>query len=263
LVVTRRTVIVSGGTYGIGREITIALAREGWAVVAFGLDARQPGSLAENGSSETRAALAKSGCTADVLEADVSSPSDVRRVVDHTLQQHGGIAAVVNNAAIRPTGTVLETEPASFRRVLAVNLEGPYLLSRAAIPHLRAAGAGTIVNLGSGAAEGRAGLAAYSASKAGLRAFTIALAQEHRGEGIRVHMVVPAPGTSSGMVAAIRAEAGEGTIDAEAEGAPSPAEVARVVSSLLSPNRGAAIDTIVDVANLPDELSRSGTSDPR
>ena len=224
----QRAVIVSGGTYGIGRAITLTLAAAGWPVVAFGLEALQPGSRAEHGVRDTRAALDEAGLRAELLEADVSSKADVERVVRHALDTCGGIAALVNNAAIRPTGSVLDTDEAAFERVLAVNLKGPFLLSRAVLPHLRAGGGGVIVNVGSSAASGRAGLAAYAASKAGLHALTHSLAEDHTAEGIRVHLVIPRPGTASGML-----EAMQTTPRAE------PDEVARAVAALLAPDADA------------------------
>ncbi len=234
----RGAVIVSGGTYGIGRQIVIELASRGHPVVAFGLEARQPGSLAQDGIAATRALLSEAGLEADLLEADVSSAADVDRVVQHALREHGSIAALVNNAAIRPTGDVLDTDEETFDRVLAVNLKGPFLLCRAVVPHLRAAGGGAIVNVGSGAAKGKPGLAAYSASKGGLHALTLALAEDHRKDGIRVNLVVPAPRTASGM--------------AEAMGGPalaSPSDVARAVASLLSPDADPTVTgTVIDIA---------------
>ena len=122
----RGAVIVSGGTYGIGRQIVIELASRGHPVVAFGLEARQPGSLAEDGIAATRALLSEAGLEADLLEADVSSAGDVDRVVQHALREHGSVAALVNNAAIRPTGDVLDTDEATFDRVLAVNQRAHY-----------------------------------------------------------------------------------------------------------------------------------------
>lgn len=221
----RGAIIVSGGTYGIGRAIVLELARRGRRVVAFGLEARQPGSRAENGIAGTRAALDDAGLDADLLEADVSSASDVERVVRHAQGRHGAIVGVVNNAAIRPIGTVSDTDEASFERVLAVNLKGPFLLARAALPHLRET-RGAIINVGSSAAAGKPGLAAYASSKGGLHALSAALSEDHAAEGVRVHLVVPPPRTASGMLEAMGVPAGE------MNGAE---EVASEVADLLEP----------------------------
>lgn len=236
----RGAVIVSGGTYGIGRRIVLELATQGWGVVAFGLDARQPGSLAEDGIRGTRAALSSLSIEADLLEADVSDADAVAKVVALALERHGRIAGLVNNAGIRPTGTVLDTDESVFDRVLAVNLKGPYLMCRAVIPHLRDGGGGVIVNVGSRAAIGRAGLAAYVASKGGLHALTAALAQDHRHDGVRVHLVVPAPGTASGMIEAMEAAG-------EKRRPRTPDDAAEAVASLLDPKSKAKTGTTIEV----------------
>jgi NAD(P)-dependent dehydrogenase (short-subunit alcohol dehydrogenase family) len=233
-------VIVSGGTYGIGRRIVLELATRGFPVVAFGLDARQPGSLAEKGMQGTRAALTSLNLEADLLEADVAVAEDVARVVGLALEKHHRIAGLVNNAAIRPTGTVLDTEEALFERVVDVNLNGAYRMCRATLPHLRDGGGGVIVNLGSRAAVGRAGLAAYAASKGGLHALTQAMAQDHQRDGVRIHLVVPAPGTASGMIEAMEA-AGEKRRPRAAD------DAAVAVADLFSPKSKAKTGSIVEV----------------
>ena len=230
-----RAVIVSGGTYGIGRAVTLELARRGWPVVAFGLEQRQPGSAAERGISGTSEALRREGLEADLLEADTAEPDDVRRVVTHARERHGGVRALVCNAAIRPTGTILDTPEPLFDRVLAVNLKGPYLLCREVIPLMRASGGGAIVLVGSGSARGRPSLLAYAASKGGLVALAHSLAEDHRGEGIRVNVVVPAPATESGMVEAM---------EARPEVTQPPEGVAAAVALLVSDASGPSGTTI-------------------
>ena len=132
-----KTVVVSGGTYGIGRGIVLELAERGWNVVGFGLDSPQPGSAAADGIDGTRRALADAGLAGEVLEADVSKTADVDRVMKHALAKFGRVHGVVNNAAIRPTGTILDTDEETFDRVVAVNLKGQFLLCKAAIAHMR------------------------------------------------------------------------------------------------------------------------------
>jgi NAD(P)-dependent dehydrogenase (short-subunit alcohol dehydrogenase family) len=240
----RRTVIVSGGTYGIGRAIVLELARQGWRVIAFGLEAKQPGSAAQQGIAGTRVALEAEGLQADLLEADTANAQDVARVVAFAVAKHGGADALVNNAAIRPTGTILDTDEATFDRTLAVNLKGPFLLCREVIPILRARGGGTIVNIGSGAGRGKPGILAYSASKGGVFALSAALAQDHEADGIRVNVVVPAPGTPSGMVEAMQAAGAPG-----AGVAGSAEEVAREVAFLLSDEAHDISGSVRDLGN--------------
>ncbi len=159
----RKVTIVTGGTYGIGRGITLALAQRGHQVVSFGLESRQMGSLAEHGIAGTQAELDKAGLAADLLEADVSSPEDTQRVAEFAMSRYGRIDGLVNNAAIHPRGTILETSLEVWNRVLAVNLTGMFLMTKAVMPHMLAAGGGAIVNVASKASWGQPTLLAYSA----------------------------------------------------------------------------------------------------
>ena len=146
----RKVAIVTGGTYGIGRAVTVCLAGQGYAVVAFGLDAPQIGSLAENGTKGTRAELEQQGLTADLLQADVSRAAEVQQVVDFTLGKYGRVDALINNAAIHPSGTLLETSEEVWDKVIDVNLKGMFLCTKAALPQMIRQGGGVIINVGSG-----------------------------------------------------------------------------------------------------------------
>ncbi|PPR60145.1 MAG: 3-alpha-(or 20-beta)-hydroxysteroid dehydrogenase [Alphaproteobacteria bacterium MarineAlpha4_Bin2] len=255
-----KSVIVSGGTYGIGRGIVVELAQRGWSVVGFGLDSRQPGSSAEGGVEGTRRALADAGLTGEVLEADVSRTLDVERVMEHTLSCFGGIHGAVNNAAIRPTGSILETDEATFDRVVAVNLKGQFLLCKAAIAHMRHAGGGSIVNIGSGAGWGKAGLLAYGASKGGVFALSSALAYDHLMDRIRINVVVPGPQTASGMVE-IMADQGPLPKVATASGRGNqPRDIANAVAFLLSDDAEQISGTVLDVGAFSHQ---GGVGQPR
>ncbi len=239
--------IVTGGTFGIGRAITLALAERGHAVLAFGLDG-QTGSVAHDGVEGTHRALEARGLSADLLDADVSKEEDVAMIVEFALHRHGGIAALVNNAAVHPRGDILQTSTAMWQRVLAVNLTGPFLMSRAVVPHMAAAGGGAIVNIGSGSQWGRADLLAYSASKGGLHALTMALARDHLHQHIRVNMVVPGP-TRTGMTTGAAAapgfdQAARTTVTGEIV---EPEDVAEAVAFLLSPSARQISGTVLDV----------------
>lgn len=186
-----KVVMVTGGTYGIGRAITVTLADQGYKVVSFGQDARQIGSLAQNGIEGTRNELAKRKLTADLLLADVSKASEVKRVVEFTIDKYARIEALVNNAAIRPSGTILETSEEMWDKVMAVNLKGMFLTTKAVLPHMIKQGRGAIVNISSGSGWGRPDRIAYCASKGGVFAFSAALAWDHRHNHIRINVVVP------------------------------------------------------------------------
>ncbi|WP_343077621.1 SDR family oxidoreductase [Pseudomonas sp.] len=187
-------VIVSGGTYGLGRDMTVQLAKRGHRVIAFGLEAPQVSSIASDGIAGTRAALAEHGLEAMLLEADTSVEQDVQRVIDAALSKYGAIHGLVANAAIGPLGTVTNTSPEVWNKVLAVNLTGTYLCARSTIPHMKAAGGGSIVIVGSGAGWGKANMAAYAASKGGLNALAAAMAYDHFHDHIRVNVVIPGGG---------------------------------------------------------------------
>ena len=145
-------------------------------------------------STATRAALgeraaAKFGTTCDVTDADALAAA-----VDEAAAALGGLDVVVAAAGIAARGTVADTDPVDWDRVLAVNLRGVYLTGRAAIPHLRAAGGGAIVNIASQLGlVAAAGAAAYCASKGAVISLTRAMAIDHGPEGIRVNCVCPGP----------------------------------------------------------------------
>ena len=189
-----RVTIVTGGTFGLGRDITIELARRGHRVVAFGVEQRQLASLAEHAIPALRAELLDLDLEADLLEADVTDAAAVERVVAFARDKHGRVDALVNNAAIGPLGTVLETPEDVFDKVMAVNLKGPFLCARAVLPLMIEQGGGSIVNVGSGAGWGKPNMAAYSASKGGLHALTSALAYDFFTSRIRVNTVIPGGG---------------------------------------------------------------------
>jgi NAD(P)-dependent dehydrogenase (short-subunit alcohol dehydrogenase family) len=247
-----RVVIVTGGTFGIGRAITLRLAALGHKVVAFGLEAPQVSSTAAAAIPELAAELKKRDLEAELMEADVSSADDVARVVEKSLARHGRIDALVNNAAVGPLGTVLDTDEALFDRILAVNLKGPYLCSRAVLPHMIAAGGGSIVNIGSGAGWGKPNMAAYSASKGGVFALSAAMAYDFLHQRIRVNTVVPGgggivTGMSVGRVGGDMSRLGHGAPGTAAGRPATGDDVARAVAFLISPEAEAISGTVIDV----------------
>jgi len=228
-------VVVSGGTYGIGRAITLELLRRGHPVVAFGWDQPQPGTPQRRSIAETAAQIQAGGWDGLVLEADVTSPQAMEEVVQAALSRYGRLHGVVNNAAIHPRGTLLDTDLETWERTLAVNLTGMFLLTRAALPHLMAQGRGVVINIGSASGWGRPNLLAYCASKGGVFALSQALAYDHRAHHIRVNVVVPGGLVLSGMTedlppdrlaqAASQTVAGRNVL---------PEDVARAVAFLMS-----------------------------
>jgi NAD(P)-dependent dehydrogenase (short-subunit alcohol dehydrogenase family) len=247
-----KVVVISGGTFGIGRAITLNLARRGHSVVAFGLEAAQVSSTAQNAIPGLRDEIVREGLSAELMEADVSRSGDVAKVVDRALARFGRIDAVVNNAAIGPLGTVLDTDEALFDRIIAVNLKGPYLTSRAVLPHMIAQGGGSIINIGSGAGWGKPNMAVYSASKGGVVALSAAMAYDFFHQRIRVNTVIPGgggivSGMSLGRVGGDAARFGKSAPGTAAGRVATGDDVANVVAFLLSPEAETLSGTVIDV----------------
>lgn len=247
---TSKVVIVTGGTFGIGRAITIELAARGHRVVAFGVESQQISSTAGSAIPSLMADLKARSLNADVVEADVSKAADVARVVALAMDKHGRIDALVNNAAIGPLGTVLDTDEGLFDRIIGVNLKGPYLCIRSVLPHMIPAGGGSIINIGSGAGWGKPNMAVYSASKGGLFALGAATAYDFLHHRIRVNTVVPGGGgIVSGMsLGRVGGDASRLAKGATAAGRPATGDdIANVVAFLLSPEAEAISGTVIDV----------------
>ena len=247
-----KSVIVTGGTFGIGRDITLGLAERGHRIVAFGLDARQASSTAAGSVSALRDEVAARGLDVVVLEADVSDADAVEGTVAESLSRYGGIDALVNNAAIGPLGTVLDTDEELFDRILAVNLKGPYLCTRAVLPHLVARGGGSIVNIGSGAGWGKPNMAAYSASKGGLAALSTATAYDFFHDRVRVNTVIPggggiASGITLGRLGGDASSVGKNAVGSAAGRPVTGSDVADVVAFLISDHAETISGTFIDV----------------
>jgi len=181
-----KVALVTGGSRGIGRAISYALAGAGYAVVV------NYASRAAD-AEDTAGVVRSRGGTALTLQTDVSDAEAVARMFDVVDARFGRLDALVNNAGIgQHVDSLVDVDDATWRRTIAVNLDGAFFCMRAAIPRLRAAGGGRIVNVSSGAAVTGGGIGAhYAASKAGMLALTAKAARELARDHIAVNAVLP------------------------------------------------------------------------
>ncbi|MET1101022.1 MAG: 3-oxoacyl-ACP reductase FabG [Pyrodictiaceae archaeon] len=177
----RRVALVTGGGRGIGRAISVRLAREGYKVA---INFRKRVEEAK----ETRRMILEEGGEAEVFQADVSRESDVERMFSEVEETLGRVLVLVNNAGWGLLTPVSQMSTELWDRHIAVNLRSVFLCTRRALPGMLEEGWGRIVNITSVAGlTGLAGLAAYSAAKAGVIGFTKALANELKSSGVTVN----------------------------------------------------------------------------
>lgn len=182
------TVVTGAGT-GIGRATAVAFASAGGRDGVVVLVGRRTGALEETASLVERA-----GARAIVQTADVSRPDDVERVREVAEPLGGAVDVLVNNAGVNvPARSLDRLEVGDWEQIFRVNATGPFLLTRAFLPGMRAQRRGTIVNVSSlaGVRPGRLSGPAYSAAKAALISFTASINDSERRYGIRACAVCP------------------------------------------------------------------------
>lgn len=178
-----KVVLVSGAASGIGRATAERLAGEGASL--FCVD------IQDRALADTVSALVAAGATAHGEVADLADPAAAAQVVGSCIERYGRIDVLLNVAGILRMDVTHELDLADWNRVIAINLTATFLMCKAAIPHLLAAG-GNIVNVSSTSAlQGMPYGAAYGSSKAGVLALTRGLAVEYAKLGLRVNAVCP------------------------------------------------------------------------
>jgi NAD(P)-dependent dehydrogenase (short-subunit alcohol dehydrogenase family) len=192
-----KAVLITGAGAGIGQSAARAFARAG-ARVALGSVSPSAGAAAQ--------ALASEGYVAVFVQGDVGDEQSAEAIVSGAVQALGGLDVVVNCAGVVTGGSVEETSLSEWERVMRTNATGTFLISRAAMPHLRRS-RGVIVNVSSLVAiRGVASRAAYSASKGAVLSLSRAMAADHLKDGVRVNCVCPGTVMTPSLDARIQAE---------------------------------------------------------
>ncbi|HJL76624.1 MAG TPA: glucose 1-dehydrogenase [Acidimicrobiales bacterium] len=180
----QRVALVTGATSGIGRACALRLAADGFAVVVGGRSAERAAEVVDE--------ITAGGGTATTALGDVAEPDYGDAAVAATVAAHGRLDVLVNAAGVITRSDAEGTTDDEWHRIMSTNVDGLFRASRAALPAIRAAGGGTIVNISStNGLVGAAGLAAYCASKGAVTNLTRAMALDHAAEGIRVNAVCP------------------------------------------------------------------------
>lgn len=180
-----RVAIVTGGSRGIGRAITLCLAERGARVT---IDYVANTAAAEETASRVRSG----GGQCIVVQADVRRPQDVQRLVDETLKAFGKVDILVNNAGLTRDGLLLRMSEEEWDDVMETNLRAAFLCTKAVLRPMIRQRWGRIISVGSaGGIVGNAGQANYAASKAGLIGFTKAVAKEVASRGITANVIAP------------------------------------------------------------------------
>ena len=201
-----KVAIVTGGGRGLGHAMSLGLARAGASVVVSA--ARQNDEVravadAINAELGARRVLA--------LQADVTREADCRRLVDEAIAAFGGLHLLVNNAGrgMKFVSPTFLTEPTRFwevdgdtwRTIIDTNVNGPFLMARAAVPHLLRQGWGRVINITMNhETMRRAGFSPYGPSKAALESETVIWAQDLAGTGVTVNGLLPGGATDTGMI---------------------------------------------------------------
>jgi NAD(P)-dependent dehydrogenase (short-subunit alcohol dehydrogenase family) len=196
-----RSAIVTGGASGLGECISHRLAEEGAVVAVADVD--------EPSAQLVAASIVKHGDDAEPMVVDVRQEGEVAAMVDAVVERTGALDLLVCSAAIEVRATLEETTDEQWQSVLDVNLKGPFLCLKHALPAMVRAGGGSAVLLGSVlGAIGSPGYAAYCASKGALVNLAKQAAIEHAGDQVRVNVVSPSA-TETGLFARVAESTGE------------------------------------------------------
>ncbi len=221
--------IVTGASRGIGRAVATTLAAQG---VSVAISARSAEAL-----HAVQQEIAANGGAAFPIVADLEDSNCGDTIVSQAIEQFGRLDILVNNAGIVHQGPILETSLEAWNRLMAVNARAPFLLCKAAVPHLQAAGGGTIIQIVSViGVKGYVNQGVYTASKHALMGLSKVLAQEVQADNIRVHTILPG-GVDTDMIADVRPDLSKDVLM-------QPQEIADIIMFLLTHRGNAVIDSV-------------------
>jgi NADP-dependent 3-hydroxy acid dehydrogenase YdfG len=179
-----KVAFITGGGTGLGEAAAIALAAAGVKVAITG---RRQSKL-----DKVVAQIEKAGGTALAIQSDVSKEADAFAAVEQCVAAFGKIDILINSAGVNEAGGIQSLDLDGWRKVIAINLYGTIYTTAAAVPHIKTAGGGDIINISSTAGRRAAGLfASYATSKHGVNGFSESIRQELGGDNIRVSIIEP------------------------------------------------------------------------
>ena len=226
---SEKIAIVTGASRGIGRAISIALAKESAAVV---LAARSGEKLKDTANFVTQA-----GGKAEIVVTDLADEQAIKNLVKITTEKFARLDILVNNAGVTHSAALQETKTVDWDRCFQVNARAPFILCREALPLLKKAESAYIINIASVVGvKGYPLQIAYTASKHALRGMTISLAEELKGSNIRVHLLCPG-GVDTELVQKVRP-------DIKKQDLIQPDEIAELVLYLVTHKGNAVIDEL-------------------
>jgi 3-oxoacyl-[acyl-carrier protein] reductase len=224
-----KVAIVTGASRGIGRAISLALAKESSTVVLAARSIQQLQITAEQ--------VTMAGGTAHVVHVELTEEQSIRNLIQVVNEKLGRLDILVNNAGVTHSAPLEQTSTEDWQRCISINARAPFILCREALPLLKKSPAAYIINISSVVGiKGYPLQSAYTASKHALRGMTMSLAEELRGTNVRVHLLCPG-GVDTDMVGRVRPDIAKDELI-------KPEEIAELVLYLVTHKGNAVVDEL-------------------